>query len=184
MLTCSDSRVPTELVFDQGFGDLFVVRVAGNVCDTHETASIEYGAGHLGTPMIVVLGHAECGAVTAVAMKAELSGSMPALVHGIQPAVDKAQAKNPDLTGKALVPSAVRENVFQSMEDLLNNSQEIRELVKAGKVKLVGAQYEIATGRIRFLGEHPGQAKLLAPPAGKPAAEASARTAGPAGSTH
>ncbi len=77
ILGCSDSRVPCELVFDQGVGDLFVVRVAGNVCAVDEAASIEYGIGHLGTPLLVVLGHEKCGAVTAVATEAELAGSIP-----------------------------------------------------------------------------------------------------------
>jgi len=90
VITCSDSRVPVERVFDQGVGDVFVIRVAGNVCDVDEVGSIEYGVDHLATPIHVVLGHTGCGAVTAVVTKAKLHGSIPPLVDNIEPAVEKA----------------------------------------------------------------------------------------------
>src|SRR5688572_4328071 len=91
VLTCSDSRVPVELLFDQGLGDTFVVRVAGNVSDTDEVGSIEYGVGHLNTPLLVVMGHTSCGAVKAVLEGLQVHGSIPALVDNITPAI--AQAK-------------------------------------------------------------------------------------------
>ena len=119
VLGCSDSRVPCELVFDQGVGDIFVVRVAGNVCAVNETASIEYAVGHLGTPLLVVLGHEKCGAVTAVAADAELDGSIARLVELIRPAVEESQRLHPGLKPGGLVPFALRANVIQSIEDLL-----------------------------------------------------------------
>ena len=118
VITCSDSRVPVARVFDQGIGDLFVIRVAGNVSDVDEVGSIEYGVDHLGTPVMVVLGHTNCGAVTAVVTNAELHGSIPPLVDNIKPAVEQARKNHPHLQGKALVPEAVKANVWQSIDDL------------------------------------------------------------------
>ncbi|MCA9730151.1 MAG: carbonic anhydrase, partial [Candidatus Eisenbacteria bacterium] len=98
VIGCSDSRVPIEALFDQGIGDVFVIRVAGNVCDTDEIGSIEYGVDHLGTPLMVVLGHESCGAVTAVVKDAEIHGSIPKLVDNIGPAVATARKFHPSLT--------------------------------------------------------------------------------------
>lgn len=162
VIACSDSRVPVEILFDQGIGDLFVIRVAGNVCDQDEIGSIEYGVDHLGTPLMVVLGHTGCGAVTAVATDAELHGSIPTLVDNIRPAVQRAKAAHPDLHGKDLVPAAVEANVWQSIEDLLRHSPATRERIAAGKLKVVGAIYDLDTGRVKWLGEHPDREKIMA----------------------
>jgi len=159
VLACSDSRVPPELLFDQGLGDVFVVRVAGNVVATDEAGSIEYGVDHLETPLLVVLGHTHCGAVTAVAQGAELHGSIPALVAPIRPAVALSKRMNPALTPEALVPVAIRNNVFQAIEDLLRRSPAARERVAAGTLQVVGA---IESGAVEWLGEHPDQPRLLA----------------------
>jgi carbonic anhydrase len=161
ILGCSDSRVPCELVFDQGVGDLFVVRVAGNVCAVDETGSIEYGVGHLGTPLLVVLGHEKCGAVTAVAIEAELEGSIPQLVEQIRPAVAEAQRMHPGLKSDALVRFALRANVIQSIEELFRRSGTTRRLVREGKVVIVGAVYDLETGEVTWLGPHPRQAALV-----------------------
>jgi carbonic anhydrase len=161
ILSCADSRVPVETIFDQGIGDLFVIRVAGNVADTDEIGTAEYGCGHLGTRLLVVLGHTKCGAVTAVVENAQVGGSIPALVDNIVPAVQTAKAKNPEATGKALVPCAIECNVFQSMHDLITKSNEIKHLVAQGKLKIVGAVYNIETANVQWLGEHPNQASLL-----------------------
>lgn len=164
ILSCADSRVPVEVIFDEGIGDLFVVRVAGNVCNVDETGTIEYGTDHLGTPVLVVLGHTMCGAVTAVATDAPLHGSIPQLVSRIKPAVQKARLEHPDLHGKDLVPAATEANIRQAIEDLLKRSEMTRKRVKEGKLKIVGAVYDIETGKIRWLGPHPDQEKLLALP--------------------
>ena len=160
LITCSDSRVPVGRIFDQGIGDLFVIRVVGNVCAVDEIGSIEYGVEHLGTPLMVVLGHTSCWAVTAVATGAELHGSIPALVDNIIPAVERAE-KSTGLSGSAVVPAAVEENVWQSVSDLLAGSPATAKLVGEHKLKVVGAVYDIADGTIKWLGEHPGQASLL-----------------------
>lgn len=174
ILTCSDSRVPPEVIFDQGVGDLFVVRVAGNVAKTDEIGSIEYGAGHLGAQLLVVLGHSSCGAVKAVAEHAEVHGNIPQLVEPIVPAVEKARAANPGLDGAAFLAKAVDGNVWHSIEDIFENSGTVRDLVKAGKLKVVGAVYDLSTGAIQWRGEHPEQARLLGSSGGAGHAEKSA----------
>jgi carbonic anhydrase len=160
VLACSDSRVPPELLFDQGIGDLFVVRVAGNVAATDEIGTLEF-VDSLGIPLLVVLGHSQCGAVTAVVENAKLPPNIAALVALIKPAAAKAKADNPEAATETLVSAAVKENVWQAMEDILHKSPLIKAAVKAGKTKLVGAVYELDTGRVQWLGPLPGQDKLL-----------------------
>lgn len=166
ILGCSDSRAPLECVFDQGIGDIFVVRVAGNVAGEDELGSLEYGTGHLHTPLVVVLGHTKCGAVTAAAQKAESQGNLKSLVQMIQPAVERAEQKKPKPEGDELVQAAITENVWQAIADLLTKSEEVRELVGEGKVRVVGAIYNLETGKVEWLGPHPEQERLV-PAAGK-----------------
>ncbi|MGE5607739.1 MAG: carbonic anhydrase [Bacillota bacterium] len=161
VLSCADSRAPVELIFDQGIGDLFVIRVAGNVADTDEIGSIEYSVGHLATPLVVVLGHSKCGAVTAVAEKAEVHGCIGQLVDNIVPALEKAAKQNPNATGPALIAAATRQNVWQSIEDMYGHSDFLREAAKAGKVKVVGAIYDLHSGTVEWMGAHPDEQKLL-----------------------
>jgi carbonic anhydrase len=151
ILSCSDSREPVELIFDQGFGDLFVIRVAGNVADTDEIGTAEYGVDHLSTPVLLVLGHTRCGAVTAVVNHDHVHGLIPQLVDNIAPAADKARAANPGLAGGDLVEAAVRANVRQSIEDILSRSPSIRDKAMSGAVRIVGAVYDIETGRVEWL---------------------------------
>ena len=165
VIGCSDSRVALERLFDRGIGDLFVVRVAGNVADTDEIGSAEYGTGHLHTPLMIILGHTKCGAVSAVASGAVVHGSIPSLVDNIIPAVERARQANPGVSDKDLVPFAIRENVLESIASTLTHSKEIRDLVMAGKLRVVGAVYDIETGIVDWLGEHPAQSALLTPAA-------------------
>ncbi len=162
MLSCSDSRVPVELLFDTGIGDIFSVRVAGNVADTDEIGSLEYGVDHLGAPLLVVLGHTRCGAVTAVVQDAHLHGNIPPLVAHITPAVDKVKTQQPGLAEDALVNAAIKANVWNSIEDALKKSAILREKVISGRLKIVGAVYDINSGQVEWLGIHPDQDKLLA----------------------
>jgi carbonic anhydrase len=161
ILSCADSRVPPEILFDQGIGDLFVIRVAGNVSDTDEVASLEYGIEHLHTPLVVVMGHTKCGAVTAVVQEAHVSKNIEKLVDNIVPAVATARQMLPGAKGETLINASIDTNVMQSIQDLFARSEDARTLVAAGKVKVVGAVYDIHTGSIRWLGEHPRQAQLL-----------------------
>lgn len=158
VLSCSDSRVPVEQIFDAGIMDIFVVRVAGNVVDGDEAGSIEYGLAHVNTPVLVVLGHTQCGAVTAVTQAVQghghpLERNIPALVENIQPAVKRASVAHPELKGEAVIPAAIEENVWQGMEDLFMRSPAVRERVKSGKVKVVGGIYDLHTGKVNWLSE-------------------------------
>jgi len=156
ILSCSDSRVPVELIFDAGVMDLFVIRVAGNVCDTDEIGSIEYGVAHVHTPLLLVLGHTQCGAVTAVTHALHGKGhalerNIPPLVDNIIPAVKRSMARHPDVHGDDIFPYAIEENVWQGIEDLLMKSPAVRNLINEGKVKVVGAMYDVGTGVVAWL---------------------------------
>lgn len=156
VLSCSDSRVPVEHIFDAGVMDIFVVRVAGNVCDTDEAGSIEYGLAHVHTPVLVVLGHTQCGAVTAVTNEVQghghaLERNIPALVDNIEPAVRRAMARAPKSETDRVIPLAIEENVWQSIADLYRVSPATRNLVRAGDVKVVGAIYDVETGLVEWL---------------------------------
>jgi len=161
VLTCSDSRVPPEILFDQGLGDIFVVRVAGNVAAVDEIGSMEYAVDHLATPIVVVLGHTQCGAVTAVVDNAKLPPNIASLVEPIKPAVEKAREANPQAAKDVLLNAAVKDNIWQGINDMLKDSAIIREKVRDGKAKVVGALYELDTGNIQWLGPHPDQDKLV-----------------------
>lgn len=167
VLSCADSRVPVELLFDAGVMDLFVVRVAGNVADTDEVGSIEYGLAHVNTPLLVVLGHSGCGAVKAVAQTLQghghaLEKNIPPLVDNIAPAVQRAMRAHPEAADAAVVPFAVEENVWQSIQDLFKRSAAVRELVKAGKVKVAGAVYDLPSGEVKWLDPARPEALLAA----------------------
>ncbi len=151
ILGCSDARVPPEMVFDQGFGDLFVVRVAGNVCAVAELASIEYGVKYLHTPVIVVMGHTKCGAVDGALSGAELRGSLPKLIALISPVTDKTKANHPDLTGNKLLDAAVEDNVRNSIAEILKNSPGLANLVEQKKLIIVGGVRNIENGSVRWL---------------------------------
>jgi carbonic anhydrase len=145
ILSCADSRVVPEIAFDQGIGDLFVARVAGNIAITEEVASEEYAIAFLGTPLLMVLGHERCGAVTAALAGGELPGALKSLVDAIQPAV-KASAKKP---GDRLT-NAVKANVRLQVERLQTSSV-VAAAVAANKLKVVGAYYDLDTGAISLV---------------------------------
>ena len=158
VITCSDSRVPVERIFDAGVMDTFVIRVAGNVVDGDEAGSIEYGLAHVKTPILVVLGHTQCGAVTAVTHSIHGTGhslerNIPPLVDNIEPAVRRAIEANPQLHGDAVIPAGIVENVWQGIEDLFMTSPSSRDLVKSGAAKVVGAIYDVGTGKVNWLPE-------------------------------
>jgi carbonic anhydrase len=159
ILACSDSREPVELIFDRGVGDLFVVRVAGNVAGTSELATAEYGIGHLHTPVLVVMGHTRCGAVTAVVKGAEVHGHFFALAEKIKPAADKAKAETSN--ADEAISRAIEANVWQTISAILKQSSIVREQVAAGRVQVVGAIYDLEAGKVKWLGSHPEQEILL-----------------------
>jgi carbonic anhydrase len=153
VIGCSDSRVPVEAIFDQGIGDVFVVRVAGNVCNGDEIASIEYAVEHLGVPLCVVLGHTRCGAVTAVVKGEAIHGHLARLVRKIQDAVEDARRENPSLAGDDLIDAAARHNVWRGMVDLARESTAIATRVDSGALRIAGAVYDLATGQIDWLNQ-------------------------------
>lgn len=161
IIGCSDSREPLEILFDQGVGDLFVVRVAGNVAGPDELATVEYGVGHLGTPVVLVLGHTSCGAVTAAVQNAKVHGNLPFLINQIKPAVARAKTWSPTASGDDLLNKSIKANVWLTMENLLRKSHELREKVKKGQLLILGGIYDLNAGTINWLGQHPEQAKLL-----------------------
>ena len=151
ILSCADSRVPVETVFDLGIGDLFVVRVAGNVADRDVLASIEYAAEHLGTRLIVVMGHTQCGAVKAAVDNAKLGGNLPALVDQIQPAVQIVRQKHPDAGEKKLLEAAIEENVRVQILQVAEKSPPLRRMLEKHEIEITGAVYDIETGRVKWL---------------------------------
>lgn len=146
ILTCADSRVPPVDISDQGLGDLFVVRVAGNVIGDHSLGSIEYAVKHLHTPVVVVMGHASCGAVGAVASGAQLEGHIATLGPAIQTAIKNVK----DVEGD-LVNNASKELARLVSEKIAQSEPVIAEMVQDGSVKIVPAYYDLVTGKVEFL---------------------------------
>lgn len=144
VLSCSDSRVPPEIIFDEDLGQLFVVRVAGNVIDSVTLGSVEYAAEHLHVPLVVVIGHTKCGAVTAALAGGKFSEPIGEIVRLIQPAAETAKAETREETRQ--LPLAVRDNVFCQMAACVKKSAALRELAAKGGVKVVGGIYDIETG--------------------------------------
>ena len=149
IVSCSDSRVPPEIVFDQGLGDLFVVRVAGNVINDEGLGSIEYTVDHLGTRLILVLGHQSCGAVKAaretIAAKGKAPGHIESLVTAIKPAVEATAKDDLDTTVKA--------NVKNVVQALRSSTPILKAKVDSGEVKVIGGYYSLDTGAVTFLEE-------------------------------
>jgi len=161
VISCSDSRVPPEILFDRGIGDIFVVRVAGNVAGVSEIGSIEYAVEHLGIPLVVVMGHSQCGAVTAVAENQEVRGSIAELAKKIVPAVERTRKDRPELTGKPLVEEAAHANAWRTIEDLFRNSIVAKHAVNEGFLEVVAAFYDIKDGKVTWMGKHPRQNRLI-----------------------
>lgn len=156
VLTCSDSRSPVEMIFDQGVGELFVVRVAGNVVAPSLLASIEFAAANFGSSAILVLGHTQCGAVKATLQHAQQPGNalpsphLEELVGRIRPAVEWTQRKIP-LDHPEALQHSTEANVLRSMRLIVDQSTIVRNLVEEGKLCIEGGVLDIATGRVRFL---------------------------------
>ena len=164
VVACSDSRVPVECVFDAGVMDLFVVRVAGNVCGPDQAASVEYGLCHVRTPVLVVLGHTRCGVVTAavdraLGLVAPGSDAFERLLDRVAPAVERARAAAPGAERDELVARTAEENVWQCLGDLFRSSPPARDRVASGAVRALGAVYDLATGVVCWLGDARGAAR-------------------------
>ena len=156
MLGCSDSRVPLELVFDQGLGDLFVIRVAGNIVMPSQIGSVEFAADKFGTKLVVVLGHSQCGAVLATLEELEQStesrsASLRAIVNAIRPSVEHLVEGRQECTRSELVQAAVQANIHASVEKLVHGSEIIENLIENEKLLVVGAEYSLETGKVTVL---------------------------------
>lgn len=151
ILSCADSRVSPELLFDQGPGDLFVVRLAGNFVDDDGLASLEYAVKFLGVPLLMVLGHTNCGAVDAaikvVKDGAQLPGHLPELIESIKPAVIAAQERQPN----NLLAAAIEENVKLNVKRMHDDEPIVSEALAAKKVAAVGGIYNLATGKVSLI---------------------------------
>jgi carbonic anhydrase len=155
VLGCSDSRVPAELVFDQGFGDLFVIRVAGNIVAPSQVGSVEFAAERFGTPLVAVLGHSQCGAVQATleALRrpaAASSRNLRSIVDRIRPSVEPLLSGDRALGADGIVDAAVRANIRVAAEHLRSGSEILERLVDAGRLLVVGAEYSLETGVVDF----------------------------------
>ena len=146
ILSCADSRVVPELAFDMGLGELFVVRVAGNIANTSSLASMEYAVAHLGSKVIIVLGHENCGAVTAALNGGDNGHNLNHLVSHITPAIAASPKGAP-------VNDVVRKNVVLTAADLVSRSEIIRNAVEKGGLKIVPAYYNLGSGKVDFLSE-------------------------------
>jgi carbonic anhydrase len=145
VLSCADSRVPAEIIFDQGIGDIFDVRIAGNIATPEAIGSIEYAVVLLGTPVLMVLGHERCGAVTAAVKNEALPGEISSFVKAILPAVDRVKNQPGDAVDNAVVA-----NVHYQIEQL-KRSPLLTEQLESGKLKIVGARYDLDTGSVTIV---------------------------------
>ena len=155
VLGCSDSRVPAEIVFDQGLGDLFVIRVAGNIAAPSQIGSVEFAAEKFGTRLVVVVGHSRCGAILAALdsgppAAAEISPNLLSIVDHVRPSVEAVRQAEPGIDPDLLVARAVRANVRSAAADLRKGSSLIARLVAGGDMLVVGAEYSLETGVVDF----------------------------------
>lgn len=155
ILGCSDSRVPAELIFDQGLGDLFVIRVAGNIVAPSQVGSIEFAAERFGTRLVVVLGHSMCGAVLATIEELERpsasrSANLRSIVSRIRPAVETLLEAGPRLSREQLVSHAIRANIRAAANQLRHGSPLLEQLILNDSLLVVGAEYSLETGAVEF----------------------------------
>ena len=147
ILSCSDSRVPLELIFDQGLGDLFEIRNAGNVLDDHVIGSIEYAVMHCGVKLIVIMGHQDCGAINATLSGVSETKYIKSLEDSIEPAVEQCKLKGLEVNSD----NVVKEHVMQDIQELMEQDHDLVKYMKEHKVKIVPAYYHLDTGKVDFL---------------------------------
>ena len=155
ILGCSDSRVPAEIVFDQGLGDLFVIRVAGNIVAPSQIGSVEFAVEQFGTKLVVVLGHTHCGAIAATVQALQRPGvaassNLMSIVNRVRPAVEPLLATELRHDHAALMAQALRANVRASANQLRHSSEVLERYVQAGQLLVVGAEYDLETGVVTF----------------------------------
>ena len=156
ILGCSDSRVPAEIIFDQGLGDLFVIRVAGNIVAPSQIGSVEFAASQFGSPLVVVLGHSMCGAVIATLEEIErpsreTSSNVMSIVSRIRPSVELLSRTGLHDDPGQLLKAAIRSNILASTNNLRHGSQMLEQLILEGKLTIVAAEYSLETGVVEFI---------------------------------
>ncbi len=156
ILGCSDSRVPAEIVFDQGLGDLFVIRVAGNIVAPSQVGSVEFAVEQFGTPLVVVLGHSMCGAVMATLKEMEkasdpMSSNVLSIVNRIRPTIELLKLTELKNDPQQLLKAAIRANILASTNQLRHGSQMLEQLVHEKALTIVGAEYSLETGTVEFI---------------------------------
>ncbi|HRB72857.1 MAG TPA: carbonic anhydrase family protein [Flavobacterium sp.] len=154
VLSCIDSRTSAELIFDQGLGDIFSARIAGNILNDDILGSMEFACKLAGTKLIVVLGHSRCGAIKGACVGAEL-GHLTNLLSKVQVSVNEVKAEMPgvDPTDPTLVSAVAQHNVIHTMDEILDRSDVLRELFESGQIGIAGAYYDIETGEVQFMKE-------------------------------
>lgn len=154
VLSCIDSRTSAELIFDQGLGDIFSARIAGNILNDDILGSMEFACKLAGTKLIVVLGHSKCGAIKGACQGAEL-GHLTNLLSKVQVSVDEVKAEMPGVesTDPALVSAVAQHNVIHTMDEILGRSEVLRDLFESGQIGIAGAYYDIETGEVQFMKE-------------------------------
>jgi len=160
VLGCSDSRVPAEIVFDQGLGDLFVIRVAGNIVAPSQIGSVEFAAARFGTPLVVVLGHSRCGAILATLDELRRptenqSRNLQSIVDRVRPAIEGLLETELAKDEAALVRHAVRANIRASVDHLRHGSQILEQMIQEERLRVVGAEYSLETGVVDFFDSLP-----------------------------
>jgi len=152
VIACSDSRVPVETIFDRGIGDIFVIRIAGNITvDSSVVGSVEYAVEHLNVPLLVVLGHTECGAVKEAVSGAHAEGNIHYIQKTIESVVIKVKKLHPNLKEPKLTTAVIKANALQAKADLSFRSRKIKKAVKEERLKSISAIYDIKTGKIEWL---------------------------------
>jgi carbonic anhydrase len=150
VIACSDSRVPTDHLFDQGVGDLFTVKVAGNICADTQIGSVEYAVAHLNTNLVVLLGHSNCGAIKASISGETVSGALGYLLGLLDEPVNKVKSENPGYAGDQLLRKCTDENINTSIKKLSSDSKIIADAVKSGKTRVIGAYYDNKAGTVEW----------------------------------
>ncbi|NQT35363.1 carbonic anhydrase [bacterium] len=151
ILSCSDSRAPVELVFDRGIGDIFSVRNAGNICNYTVLGSFELCVYKFETPLLIVMGHTDCGAIKLAVKRADLPGNIPNVIDRIVPVVESVMEGQPDLSGDQLILEVTKANARQAMEELLSRSEMLREGVEKGNLRIIAAMHDLESGRVEWL---------------------------------
>jgi carbonic anhydrase len=152
VLSCMDSRTSTELIFDQGLGEIFSVRIAGNIVNDDILGSMEYACRVVGTKLVVVLGHTRCGAIKGACEDVQM-GNLTGLLEKIKPAIEKSNPSYDDCSKPEIYEKVAASNVFHSMEEILQRSSIIRDLFNEGRIGIIGGIYSVETGQVKFVRE-------------------------------